>query len=69
MAHRYNVKTGRVEPKPSARERTWYRWRMRHGIEKPVDVQRFNRWQQIKKEIEESIIAKLRKKKPEVQFG
>ena len=67
MAHRFNSKTGRAEPKPSARERTWYRWRMRHGLETKQDVEHFNRWQQIKIEIEERLISKLRKKKAETQ--
>lgn len=67
MAHRFNSKTGRVEPKPSASERTWYRWRMRHGFETIADVEKRNRWEELKQEIQDRLIAKLRKKKAETQ--
>lgn len=43
MAHRFNSKTGRVEPKPSASERTFYRWRMRKGIDTEQDKERKSR--------------------------
>jgi hypothetical protein len=58
MAHRYNQKTGRVEPKPSARERTWYRWRMRNGLEEPKDQKRFETHQGILAEIKEKLFGK-----------
>ena len=63
MAHRYNVKNGRVEPKPTARERTWYRWRMRKGLEEKQDIERRSRLEEVKEKIRESIIEKLRRKK------
>lgn len=59
MAHRFNVKTGRVEPKPSARERTWYRWRLRYGIETPKDNKRFKNSQEVKESIRQHITDKL----------
>jgi len=36
MAHRFNHITMRIEPKPSASERTITRWRIRKGLEKKV---------------------------------
>lgn len=59
MAHRYNVKTGQVEPKPSARERTWYRWRLRNGIETQKDDKRFKDSQEVKESIRKHITEKL----------
>lgn len=38
-------------PKPSASERTRYRFRMRHDIETPEDTKRFNFFQKIKERI------------------
>lgn len=67
MAHRFNIKTGRVEPKPSARERTWYRWRMRHGLETIQDNQRFSKWQETKEYIRRIILGK--KEKGEIKIG
>jgi hypothetical protein len=63
MAHRFNHKLGIVGPKPSASERTKYRWRMRKGIGTTQDVQRKTLYEKIKQEVQESIIAKLRAKK------
>lgn len=52
MAHRFNEQLGKVTPKPSARERTRYRWRMRHGLEEKRDKQRF--------EIHQGVISSIK---------
>ena len=36
------------KPKPSARERTKYRWRMRHEVETPEDTKRLGIYDSIK---------------------
>lgn len=61
MAHRFNSKTGRVEPKPSARERTWYRYRMRKGLMEAKDQRRFEEHQGVIAKIKESLMKKLRR--------
>lgn len=43
MAKRVNMLTGVKEPKPSATERTWSRWRIRKNIETPDDNLRLSR--------------------------
>ena len=65
MAHRYNTKTGRVEPKPSARERTWYRWRMRNGMETPQDTERISKLQVVKEYIRTKILGRKEKEDKE----
>jgi len=63
MAHRFNSVTGRKEPKPSASERTWSRWRVRKRIETQEDVQRLSRLEEVKERIKEAFFNKLRAKK------
>ncbi len=39
------------KPKPSARERTKYRWRVRHDFETPEDVKRLGILESIKERL------------------
>ena len=59
MAHRFNSKTGRKEPKKSARERTWYRFRLRNDIETKQDVDRFDKHGEVKRQIKEAFLQRL----------
>ena len=61
MAHRFNTKTGRVEPKPSASERTLRRFRTRHSIETVEDIEYYTKWEKIKAEIRERLLHKKQK--------
>ena len=63
MAHRFNSLTLRKEPKPSARERTWSRWRIRKRIETEEDEKRLDRLQEVKESIKDAFVNKLRRKK------
>jgi len=59
LAHRFNSVANRKEPKPSARERTWYRWRLKHDHETVKDKERFKAHIQTKERIKESILRML----------
>ena len=48
MSHRVNMLTGRKEPKPHARERTWFRWRIRKDIPNQDDNLRLSNSQEVK---------------------
>lgn len=63
MAHRFNCEAGRVQPKPSASERTWYRYRIRRGIGHKKDVERQSSFIETKEKIKETFVGKLRKNK------
>jgi hypothetical protein len=43
MAHRFNFEHNRKTPKPTARERTWHRWRVRKEIGNQDDELRIER--------------------------
>ncbi len=45
MSHR------KGQPKPSASERTKYRWRMRHDIETPEDTKRLGIYDKVKERL------------------
>ena len=45
MSHRKGM------PKPSARERTKYRWRIRHEIETPEDTKRLGIYDKVKERL------------------
>lgn len=53
MAHRFNNQAGRKTPKPSASERTKFRWRVRHDIETPQDKERINERLEVVKKFKE----------------
>lgn len=59
MSKRFDSKMMRVPPKPSATERTWRRFRERHEISTPEDVQHFSRLQKIKDELHERMAQML----------
>ena len=65
MAHRFNSEYGRPTPKPSASERTWYRWRLKHGYEEQKDIVRRSKLEEVKEKIREAFFNKLRKQKKE----
>ncbi len=48
MSHRVNMLTGIKEPKPSATERTWSRWRMRRNISTTEDKNRVSKIKELK---------------------
>lgn len=66
MSKRFDSKLMRVPPKPSATERTWRRFRERHEISTPEDVQHFSRLEQIKNEVKERIAQMIGGFKPNV---
>lgn len=51
MSKRVNMLTGKKEPKKSANERTWFRWRLRRGTETQDDNLRIARYQDAKDRI------------------
>ncbi len=59
MSHRVNMLTGIKEPKPSATERTWSRWRMRRNISTIADEVRIGKIKEFKiKAMERAIFLK-----------
>lgn len=63
MSHRYNSLTLRKEPKPSASDRTWSRWRVRKNIENKEDKKRIDELTKVKTSIKESFMNKFKRKK------
>lgn len=61
MAHRFNCNTDRKEPKPSASERTKFRWRVYHGLETTTDENRITKAQQLKDKIKDKKESAVKK--------
>lgn len=56
MSHRFDYELGYVTPKPSARERTKYRFRMRNGLDTKQDEVRFDEHKGILTKIKEKLL-------------
>lgn len=57
MSHRFDYTLGYVTPKPSARARTKYRWRMRNGLDTPMDAVRYEEHKGILSKIKEKLLG------------
>lgn len=49
-------------PKPSATERTLYRFRLKHNIETKQDEERLSRLEELKQKIKEAFLLKRKEK-------